>query len=71
MRPCDFCGVMFDHDLLGKYGCPSCFGEGVKKYFQNYFSATGAMPMRLLTVDNCDLETGHLTMWYTCGTMMR
>lgn len=27
-RNCQFCGFGFDHDLLGKYGCPNCEGEG-------------------------------------------
>ena len=25
--PCQFCGYEFDHELLGKYGCPNCEGE--------------------------------------------
>ena len=28
MRPCEFCGYVFDHDKLGRYGCPDCCGEG-------------------------------------------
>jgi hypothetical protein len=24
--PCMFCGFVFDHDDLGKYGCPNCEG---------------------------------------------
>lgn len=28
-RPCDGCGYVFDHDALGKYGCPNCEGEGM------------------------------------------
>ncbi len=27
-KPCQFCGYEFDHELLGKYGCPNCEGEG-------------------------------------------
>lgn len=27
MRPCEFCGYVFDHDRLGRYGCPNCCGE--------------------------------------------
>jgi integrase len=27
VRNCKFCGYPFDHDLLGKYGCPNCHGE--------------------------------------------
>lgn len=26
---CEFCGYEFDHDLLGKYGCPNCEGSGL------------------------------------------
>lgn len=29
MRPCAFCGYVFDHDKLGRYGCPNCLGEGL------------------------------------------
>ena len=29
-RPCSFCGYEFNHDLLGKYGCPNCYGEGLE-----------------------------------------
>src|SRR5690554_6333176 len=28
-RPCNGCGFPFDHELLGKYGCPNCEGEDV------------------------------------------
>lgn len=28
-RPCDGCGFVFDHDSLGRYGCPNCEGEGL------------------------------------------
>lgn len=28
MRPCEFCGYVFDHDRLGRYRCPNCCGEG-------------------------------------------
>ena len=28
-EPCAFCGYGFDHELLGKYGCPNCEGEGL------------------------------------------
>jgi len=28
-RPCQFCDYGFNHDLLGKYGCPNCLGEGL------------------------------------------
>ena len=28
LRPCPFCGYRFDHEQLGKYGCPDCCGEG-------------------------------------------
>jgi DNA (cytosine-5)-methyltransferase 1 len=27
---CSFCGFVFDHESLGKYGCPNCEGEGVE-----------------------------------------
>lgn len=26
---CGFCGYPFDHEALGKYGCPNCNGEGL------------------------------------------
>ena len=26
----NYCGYLFDHDLLGKYGCANCHGEGLK-----------------------------------------
>ena len=26
---CEFCGYIFNHELLGRYGCPNCFGEGL------------------------------------------
>ncbi len=29
MHPCEFCGYVFDHDKLGRYGCPNCEGEGL------------------------------------------
>ena len=29
IRPCVFCGYEFDHELLGRYGCPNCEGEGI------------------------------------------
>lgn len=29
IRPCGFCGYEFDHETLGKYGCPNCNGEGL------------------------------------------
>lgn len=28
-HPCAFCGYVFDRDLLGKYDCPNCEGEGL------------------------------------------
>jgi DNA (cytosine-5)-methyltransferase 1 len=28
-RPCDGCGYVFDHDLLGRYGCPACEGADI------------------------------------------
>jgi hypothetical protein len=28
-RPCQYCGYKFDHERLGKYGCPNCCGEGL------------------------------------------
>lgn len=28
IRACKFCGYEFDHELLGKYGCPNCEGRG-------------------------------------------
>lgn len=27
MSACAVCGYEFDHELLGKYGCPNCIGE--------------------------------------------
>jgi Zn finger protein HypA/HybF involved in hydrogenase expression len=27
---CEFCGYEFDDDL-GRYGCPNCLGEGLRK----------------------------------------
>lgn len=30
LRPCQFCGYVFDHERLGKYGCPNCCGEGLE-----------------------------------------
>lgn len=29
LLPCEFCGYMFDHDGLGRFGCPNCHGEGL------------------------------------------
>lgn len=29
VQPCEFCGFHFDHDQLGRYGCPNCEGEGL------------------------------------------
>lgn len=29
LHPCEFCGYRFDHDKLGRYGCPNCCGEGL------------------------------------------
>ena len=29
VRACAFCGYEFDHELLGKYGCPNCEGSGL------------------------------------------
>lgn len=29
MSECEFCGYVFDVDLLGIYGCPNCEGEGL------------------------------------------
>ena len=29
LQPCEFCGYQFDHDKLGRYGCPNCEGEGL------------------------------------------
>jgi hypothetical protein len=31
MRPCMFCGYIFDHDALGKYGCANCEGYGIER----------------------------------------
>jgi len=31
LEPCSFCGYKFDHELLGRYGCPNCEGEGLQK----------------------------------------
>lgn len=31
-QPCEFCGYLFDQELLGKYGCPNCEGEGSPDY---------------------------------------
>jgi len=28
VRKCYLCDCVFDHELLGRYGCPNCFGEG-------------------------------------------
>lgn len=28
-RPCNGCGYEFDHELLGRYGCPNCEGENI------------------------------------------
>jgi hypothetical protein len=28
--PCHKCEYVFDHELLGKYGCPNCLGEGLE-----------------------------------------
>jgi Zn finger protein HypA/HybF involved in hydrogenase expression len=28
--PCEFCGHPFDHETLGRYGCPNCEGEGLE-----------------------------------------
>jgi DNA (cytosine-5)-methyltransferase 1 len=27
-----FCGYLFDHEFLGKYGCANCEGEGLDSY---------------------------------------
>lgn len=27
--PCFACGYQFDHDALGRYGCPDCHGDGL------------------------------------------
>lgn len=29
LDPCSFCGFRFDHDRLGKFGCPNCLGQGL------------------------------------------
>jgi rubredoxin len=29
MKECEFCGYVFDHELLGRYGCANCLGEGL------------------------------------------
>lgn len=29
LLPCEFCGYEFDHDGLGRFGCPNCHGEGL------------------------------------------
>lgn len=29
MAPCGGCGYVFDHELLGRYGCPNCEGEDI------------------------------------------
>lgn len=29
VAPCEFCGYTFDHDKLGRYGCPNCEGDGL------------------------------------------
>ena len=28
LQRCEFCGHSFDKELLGRYGCPNCEGEG-------------------------------------------
>jgi len=28
-QPCDFCGMLYNRELLGVYGCPDCYGEGL------------------------------------------
>ncbi len=28
-QPCDFCGMLYNRELLGMYGCPDCYGEGL------------------------------------------
>jgi len=33
--PCAFCGYEFDHDSLGKYGCPNCESEGLGEITEN------------------------------------
>lgn len=30
-QPCGMCGLPFDQDSLGMYGCPNCHGEGLEK----------------------------------------
>ena len=29
LDPCFACGYLFNHVLLGRYGCPNCHGEGL------------------------------------------
>ena len=31
-RGCFSCGFIFNHGLLGKYGCPNCHGEKMEGY---------------------------------------
>lgn len=31
MEPCEFCGYEFDQELLGTFGCPNCYGEGLRR----------------------------------------
>lgn len=43
-RPCRFCGYEFDHDSLGKYGCPNCHAEGLSEPPPNSLPTTKTHP---------------------------
>ena len=45
-KPCQFCGYEFDHELLGKYGCPNCEGEGCGELADDTSEASGRLPER-------------------------
>jgi len=30
LEPCELCGFEFDQELLGRYGCPNCHGDGLE-----------------------------------------
>jgi DNA (cytosine-5)-methyltransferase 1 len=44
IRPCQFCGYEFDHELYGKYGCANCEGVGQKADPQQPGSQGGGGP---------------------------
>lgn len=50
---CHLCGFKYNHEALGKYGCPNCHGEGLKPTHGGRRPGAGAKPGVRLKCGEC------------------